>query len=188
MSLSDLLRWSRAFQSETKPQHIFPLNCAIHNAFYGSHILSMSQAPPPSHDTFSSVPPTSSRQRQRPQFVTSCPAVDWEDPSASESSTSWGSQMAFSPFCGNVCPRKQCHLDRAGWGVLPGGYAPSSLGFNPFRESCPPWKGHWELLLGGRIASLSFTNLTVSARTLIVVMPHIDLLPDSGFVLFPWRD
>lgn len=42
-----------------------------------------------------------------------------------------------------------------------------------------------ELLLGGRIASLSFTNLTVSARTLIVVMPHIDLLPDSGFVLFP---
>lgn len=42
-----------------------------------------------------------------------------------------------------------------------------------------------ELLLGGRIASLSFTNLSVIARTLIVVMPHIDLLLESGFVLFP---
>lgn len=144
----------------------------------------MSQPHPPSHNTFSSIPPTSLRQRQRPQFVTSCPAVDWEDPSASESSTSWGSQMAFSTFCGNVCPRKQCHLDGAGWGVLPGGYVPSSLGFNILGRAVHLEKAI-ELLLGGRIASLSFTNLTVSARTLIVVMPHIDLLPDSGFVLFP---
>lgn len=92
--------------------------------------------------------------------------------------------MAFSTFCGNVCPRKQCHLDGAGWGVLPGGYVPSSLGFNILGRAVHLEKAI-ELLLGGRIASLSFTNLTVSARTLIVVMPHIDLLPDSGFVLFP---
>lgn len=92
--------------------------------------------------------------------------------------------MAFSPFCGNVCPRKQCHLDGAGWGYSQGGMrlAPWAL---TLLERAVHLEKAIELLLGGRIASLSFTNLTVSARTLIAVMPHIDLLPDSGFVLFP---
>ncbi len=113
---------SQAFQSETKPQHIFPLNCG--NSQYIirlPHPFNVT-GPPTLSQHFLLHSPCLLGQRQRPPIchvMSSCwlgrPLGQWKQ-------HSWGSQMAFSPFCGNVCPRKHATSTGRGGGVLPGGY------------------------------------------------------------------
>lgn len=116
--------------------------------------------------------PTSS-ERQSPQFVTSCPAVDWRGPPlVQKENHKLGKPNGFFPlpFCGNVCPRRQC--SHSGRGGLPGGYLYTPLhplnpsqGMEPYSELSTLKRSTIELREGGRIESLSSNNHTVSART-----------------------
>lgn len=145
--------------------------CIVHGGGFTIHSVGYTsfqcQLPKP----FGLHSPTSS-ERQSPQFVTSCPAVDWRGPPlVQKKNHKLGKPMVSSP-CLSVGMFAQGDNAATLGGGLPGGYLYTPLhplnpsqGMEPYSELSTLKRSTIELREDGRIESLSSNNHTVSART-----------------------